>query len=122
MSDEFDPTGISLSTPGAKGDAGKCPSAQLLRDFSNALDGFLAVAHFGSVKYSLSGWLSVTDAEKRYEDALVRHLLSIWRGEDVDKDSQLPHAYHIVWNSMALAEIFARKHGFDGLSNDGETS
>ena len=94
---------IDPHAPGAKLDNGK-PLAGVLLEFSRALEAVVAVGTFGANKYSRSGWMSVPDGERRYADALVRHLLAAQREVD-DPDSGLPHLAHLAWNCLAVLEL-----------------
>ena len=98
---ESDPSGKSSHEPGAKLDSGKLRAGLVLRGFSNALKAVAEVGTFGANKYTDDGWRSVENGRKRYEDALWRHLLA--RGRD--EQSGLPHAWHALWNMMALIEL-----------------
>jgi hypothetical protein len=77
----------------------------LIEQFSNALKSFAAVCTFGAIKYSRGGWQTVPEKEKRYLDALTRHLLDL---HGTDEESGLPHMAHAAWNIMALLELQQR--------------
>ncbi len=103
---EADPSGLPMSTPGAKADKGKV-EASLLLDFGQALLSVAAVSTHGVAKYSRHGWLHVDDGERRYKDAMMRHILA--QGvEDNDPDSGLSHAAHVAWNALAALELHLR--------------
>ncbi len=102
--EESDPTGRTPNDPGAKLDAGKPRLGLVLGGFANALVEVGKVGTFGARKYSDDGWKQVPDAEARYTDALLRHLLTESAGEDVDPDSGLLHAAHTAWNALARLE------------------
>lgn len=104
---EHDPSGLPLSAPGAKADAGKVLGGLLL-DFAHALEIVAEVGTHGAGKYSRGGWLKVQDAQQRYLDAAMRHLLKLGKGEQNDKDSGLPHLGHAAWNLLAIIELNAR--------------
>lgn len=104
---DTDPSGIDQHAPGAKLDAGK-PEAGLLLDFPRALTAVAQVATFGARKYSRGGWLSVKEGQRRYTDALLRHLLKE-RQESVDPDSGFDHAFHVAWNALARLELLLRE-------------
>lgn len=90
---------------GEKHDEGKPMVGLMLADFAMALDAVAKVTTFGAVKYSPSGWRTVSNAFARYTDALARHLLAELRGETADEESGLPHMAHVAWNAMALLEL-----------------
>lgn len=98
-----------LHVPGAKDDKGK-PMAGLLLDFSRALQTVVDVGTHGAKKYTRRGWEQVEDAETRYLDAMMRHLLAMVVDPDgLDKDANLPHLAHVAWNALAVLELQARR-------------
>lgn len=108
---EHDPSGIEAHKPGAKLDAGKA-EAGLLLDFGLALGAVAEVSTFGARKYTRGGWQSVADGQRRYTDAMMRHLLKE-RREATDGDSGLRHAAHAAWNALARLELELRQEGKD---------
>lgn len=104
---EADPHGLSLDTPGAKADSGKALAGVLL-DFSHALSAVVDVGTMGAHKYSRGGWLSVPEGERRYTDAMLRHLLKHGAGETHDAESGLPHLAHLAWNALAILQLTQR--------------
>ncbi len=92
---------------GIKLDAGK-PEASLLLDFSRALSAVAAIGTFGAAKYTRGGWLAVEDGQRRYTDALLRHLLAEGTGELYDTESDMRHAAHTAWNALARLELMLR--------------
>lgn len=109
---ESDPSGLPLSAPGAKADAGKVLGGLLL-DFARALELVAEVGTHGAEKYSRGGWVAVPDGQQRYLDAAMRHLLKLGKGEQNDADSGLPHLAHIAWNFLAVLDLQQRSaaHG-----------
>jgi len=97
---ETDPRGLGQHEPGAKLDSGKI-RAGILSDFRHALMAVAKVCDYGSRKYTINGWSKVPDANRRYHDAMWRHLLA---GPGNDADSGLPHIYHVAWNVLAQIE------------------
>ncbi len=59
-------------------------------------------------KYERGNWQRDLEPE-RILNALIRHVLKIWQGEVIDKESGLPHTSHIGCNAMFLA--FYERHG-----------
>lgn len=106
---EIDMYGLDQHDPGAKLDAGK-PELDLLLDFGMALMEVGKVCTYGRKKYSKAGWLQVKDGEARYTAALLRHLLKE-NYEECDADTDLLHAAHGAWNSLARLEKMLRKKG-----------
>lgn len=100
---------LNQHQPGFKDDFGKNRLGLLFRGFSRALWEVGLVATFGAVKYTDDGWCAVVDAERRYTDALYRHLLLASQGEELDPDSQLSHAAHAAWNALAVLELKLRQ-------------
>jgi len=112
--EEQDPTGLAPSEPGAKLDAGKI-RADLLLDFSRALNAVAEVSDFGARKYSPGGWQYVQDGVTRYRAAQLRHMLA---GREVhDKDSGLLHLAHEAWNALAVLELTIRKNEQGGVQS-----
>lgn len=105
---ESDPTGIGQHEPGAKLDAGK-PQASLLIDFGRALLAVAEVGSYGANKYTVKGWIKVPDGQRRYTDAMLRHLLKE-NMESTDNESGLLHASHCAWNSLARLELLLREN------------
>lgn len=94
---------------GKKYDAGKIRAGLVLGDFARALASVSAVGTFGAKKYGDSDWLHVPDGLRRYEDAMLRHWLSVKRGEQLDEESALPHLAHLAWNALAILELTLRR-------------
>ena len=111
-STESDPHGKDPHTSGAKLDGGKVRPALVLGSFARALLQVSQVGTFGAAKYSDDGWVNVPDGIRRYDEAMMRHWLKEKAGEEVDKDSNLLHAAHLAWNSLARLDLMLReKHG-----------
>ena len=109
---EKDPTGKDPHEKGAKQDAGKNQLGLIYAGFCRALWMVGEVASFGANKYTRDGWEGVGDGVRRYTDAMFRHLGKEFRGEDVDKDSQLKHAAHTAWNALARLELILREERY----------
>lgn len=106
--ENVDPNGLTQHIPGAKLDAGKARLGLVLGGFSNALFAVGAIGTFGAQKYTDNGWLSVPDGEKRYTDAMLRHVLADLGGQPNDPESGLLHAAHAAWNALARLELAIR--------------
>lgn len=52
------------------------------------------VLEFGAKKYDVNNWQHVPDAETRYFDAAMRHLIAFKEGEKLDEESGLHHLAH----------------------------
>lgn len=70
------------------------------------------VAAFGSAKYERSNFLKGYNWSLSF-DALQRHLLAFWEGEDLDPESGLPHTAHAAWHCLALISFMQRGLGTD---------
>ena len=95
-----------VSTGAIKYDGGKAPIYRgAISYFPRAIEAVAAVSAFGANKYAWGGWRSVDNGVDRYSDAMVRHLASIAKGEDVDPDSGHSHLAHVAWNALAVLEL-----------------
>ena len=77
--------------------------------FSRALQAVGEVGTFGASKYTDNGWVDVPDGERRYTDAMLRHLMKEAEGEVCDPDSGLKHAAHLAWGALARLDLMLRK-------------
>lgn len=110
---EADPTGRGAHDAGAKLDANKPEPELIQRGFARALDMVAQVGTYGARKYTRDGWESVPDGERRYTNALYRHLGAEHRGERCDRDTNIPHAAHTAWNALARLELMLRAEESD---------
>jgi hypothetical protein len=69
-----------------------------------ALKATVDVLTFGAVKYEPGNWRRVPDAQRRYFDALQRHLWAWKEGESIDQESGKNHLAHALCCLMFLAE------------------
>lgn len=106
---ETDPDGLDAHAPGAKLDAGKAGYTRVLRAFPRALSSVNSVSIYGEVKYTLDGWQSVDNGERRYSEAMMRHFVCVSQDDNVDNDSGLHHAAHVAWNALAVLELKLRR-------------
>jgi hypothetical protein len=106
---ERDPNGTSPHTSGAKLDAGKNRIGLVMLGFSRALQEVSKVGTYGADKYTDDGWMSVPDGERRYTDAMLRHMLKEGAGEQFDPDTALLHAAHTAWNALARLDLMLRR-------------
>ncbi len=107
---ETDPHGIPAHKPGSKLDNGKQIAGEIIIAFPRAMRELIKVSTYGATKYSRHGFLKVKNAELRYMDAAMRHLLAMGCGEDKDSESGLSHLTHAFWNLGAIIEIKERKN------------
>lgn len=110
---DIDPNRKYPHEPGVKLDHSKNRLGLVLFGFSRALQAVGEVGTYGIGKYSENGWLAVPDGEKRYTDAMMRHLFAEAEGIVIDPESDLRHAAHVAWGALARLELMLRKrqHG-----------
>lgn len=106
---EREPVGLGQHVPGAKLDAGKNRLGLVLLGFARALEAVGAVGTYGAAKYTDDGWVRVTDGERRYTDAMLRHLIREGAGESVDPEAGIAHAAHTAWNALARLDLALRR-------------
>ena len=106
---ERDPHGKDANETGAKLDAGKNRLGLVIRGFARALWAVGEVGTIGAKKYTDNGWMEVPDGIARYDDAEFRHVLKEAMGEKYDNDTELLHAAHRAWNSLAILELMLRE-------------
>ena len=70
------------------------------------------VAGFGGVKYERYNFAKGYKWSLSY-DALHRHLMAFWGGENTDEESGLPHLAHAAWHCLALMTFSLRGLGTD---------
>ncbi len=93
---------------GVKDDDNKPMLGIVFKDFAHALEDVGRVGTFGAMKYSPHGWERVADADRRYMDAMLRHLLKHLQGEERDPESNLDHLAHMAWNALLVLELAKR--------------
>ena len=85
----------------AKADGGKIRPTLVPTGLIRAV---AAVREYGCRKYSdPDNWKRVEP--DRYRDALYRHWLAYLEGETYDKESGLPHLWHLATNAAFLIEL-----------------
>lgn len=70
------------------------------------------VAGFGMDKYARYNFMKGYAWSLSF-DALERHLLQFWSGEDLDEESGLPHVAHAAWHCLTLLSFMMRERGTD---------
>lgn len=68
----------------------------------DALSKVLAVLEFGARKYDIDNWKKVPNAEQRYKEALMRHVVAYFNGELIDTESGESHLAHAACNTLFL--------------------
>jgi hypothetical protein len=89
-----------------------------LVDFET-LEGMVKVLEFGAKKYSPNNWKKGLSLES-IADSLIRHLVSMQKGEFMDTESKLPHADHIQCNAMFLAYFSNKLLNEDAIHKEDE--
>ena len=70
------------------------------------------VAGYGSIKYARYNFAAGYKWSLSY-DALQRHLMAFWGGEDKDPESGFYHLAHAGWHCLALLYFSMRGRGTD---------
>lgn len=92
----------------------KFDSHKVMFDVSHwvALTEIAKVATHGAQKYGKHNWLDGLEWS-RIANAMLRHFIKFWLGEDTDKDSKLSHLAHMGWGATALLTCYILKVGKD---------
>lgn len=80
----------------------------VLGEFTRALEEVGKVGTFGANKYTDKGWIEVDNGIERYLSAMLRHYMKFRRGKQKDEESGLSHLSHMVWNALAVLELYKR--------------
>ena len=92
---------------GKKYDSGKSMVGTLCRVFPHALLGVGQCIEFGTHKYpNPDNWKLVENAFTRYQDSMMRHYLKFLAGQEKDSETKLLHLKHMVWNALAVLELY----------------
>lgn len=91
----------TAKTGGRKFDGGKLEYGLLP---SQALKATVDVLTFGAQKYDRDNWKHVPDSQRRYFDALQRHVWAWKEGEILDPESGKHHLAHAICCLMFLLE------------------
>ena len=87
-----------------------------LVDFE-AIKPMVDVLMFGAKKYAPNNWKK----GQKYTDmidCLLRHVMAIARGENIDPESGLPHIGHVLCNGMFISYMMENKPQFDDRFNN----
>lgn len=102
--------GVSTSVPGIKYDDNKPLAGDCLAIFGKAIMAIGECILKGQEKYpEIDNWKRVEDAERRYTNALIRHLIKHLTGIEKDKESGLTHIQHVAWNALAICELYLER-------------
>ncbi len=102
-------TEMEKNEGGVKQDAEK-PRYDLLDP--DAIHDLVLVLTFGAKKYSANNWrkgLAIT----RILAAAFRHSFAIFRGEDLDPETKLPHSAHLMCEAMFLNWMLKNRKDMD---------
>lgn len=103
---------------GKKYDSGKSMVGTLCRVFPRALLGIGQCIAFGTKKYPKpDNWKLVDGAFTRYQDSMMRHYLKFLAGQDKDSETNLLHLKHMVWNALAVLELYLMENKDETLFN-----
>lgn len=103
---------------GKKYDSGKSMVGTLCRVFPRALLGIGQCIEFGTRKYPKpDNWKLVDGAFTRYQDSMMRHYLKFLAGQDKDSETNLLHLKHMVWNALAVLELYLMENKDEALFN-----
>ena len=103
---------------GKKYDSGKSMVGTLCRVFPRALLGVGQCIEFGTHKYpNPDNWKLVDGAFTRYQDSMMRHYLKFLAGQEKDSETNLLHLKHMVWNALAILELYLMDHNDETLFN-----
>lgn len=70
------------------------------------------VAAIGAAKYSRINYMKGYPWSWSF-DAMMRHALAFWDGEDIDPETGKPHIVHASWHALALCTFLVRGLGTD---------
>lgn len=103
---------------GKKYDSGKSMVGTLCRVFPRALLGVGQCIEFGTRKYPKpDNWKLVDGAFTRYQDSMMRHYLKFLAGQEKDSETSLLHLKHMVWNALAILELYLMEREDETLFN-----
>ena len=63
------------------------------------------VLMFGAKKYAPGNWKLVDNAEERYKEAAMRHLVAVLEGEWLDLESNKPHLAHLICCALFVLSL-----------------
>ena len=111
---KFNPNDKCQKESGVKNDSDKLPYYTVLfKQFPLALREVVKCSKAGNQKYKktdsdFQNFSRVQNAETRYKDAMLRHLLESGLVEDMKEYGEMTHEAAVVWNALADLEIKLR--------------
>lgn len=77
------------------------PCFSLVAQFAKQLGEVNQTMEHGAKKYGRDNWKLARNSDvDRYLDACLRHAFALRSGEEIDPESGLPHAAHIITNLL----------------------
>lgn len=107
----FSPVEVRITDPDTGGQKGS-KDAQVGALCPKSLMELARVAGFGTKKYARYNFLQGFSYSLAY-DALQRHALAFWSGEDRDPESGQLHMAHCAWQALCLVAFQVRGIGKD---------
>lgn len=102
----------STKQVGLKYDNGKPLVGDVLQIFGEAIMAVGECVLEGQKKYpTIDNWKKVENAQQRYTNALIRHLIKHLSGKEIDEESGLKHIQHVAWNALAICQLYLEKKG-----------
>ena len=102
----------STKQEGLKYDNGKPLVGDALQIFGKAIMAVGECVLEGQKKYpTIDNWKKVDNAQQRYTNALIRHLIKHLSGQEMDEDSGLKHIQHVAWNALAICQLYLEEKG-----------
>lgn len=101
-----------MSKGGIKYDTDKQRLGEMIQDFEFSLRQVCKVWEFGADKYEKSNWKKVNNANNRYTNAMLRHLMAE-ETEEYDPETKLHHAIHTAWNALARLQFILKEKSND---------
>lgn len=98
-------------TTGVKLNNNKPQMSLLFIQFPKALEAIVRCSEYGNQKYKETdkdflNFKRVSGGSKTYGDSGLRHRLA----KGLDKESSLPHQYHVAWNALAELELWIEEN------------
>jgi len=85
--------------PGKKYDEGKLRWDLLPLE---PIEDIVRILTMGTSKYGDDNWQRLENGVERYYAAMMRHITAWRKGEELDKESGLPHLHHAMCNLMFI--------------------
>lgn len=100
---------VTYMTEGRKDDMGKLRYDLIA---AGPLEELAKVYTYGANKYEDNNWRRGLKWGRVF-GAVMRHMWAFWRGEDLDKESGLPHLAHAAWGCFTLLDYTKTQRKFD---------